>query len=56
MEDQQQANLTEIDTEPVNSLFLASNEHLKQDERLWIVDSCCTNHMCKDEKLFNNLI
>lgn len=51
----QQANITEEHCEQTGVLLVASSETLEDDDILWIVDSRCTSHMCRSEKMFQKL-
>ncbi|KAF7839956.1 Retrovirus-related Pol polyprotein from transposon TNT 1-94 [Senna tora] len=52
---QQQANCVEDGEEPSESLFMVSQGSCSYDGGIWLVDSGCTSHMCKEEKMFCDL-
>ncbi|XP_021909803.1 uncharacterized protein LOC110823675 [Carica papaya] len=51
----QHINITEISSEQSNTILVTSSELTVEDDSLWVVDSGCTSHMCKNEAMFVSL-
>lgn len=51
----QHVNVTEISSEQSNTILVASSELTVEDDSLWVINSGCTSHMCKNEAMFVSL-
>ncbi|KAK4434890.1 hypothetical protein Salat_0651900 [Sesamum alatum] len=52
---QQHANVADEQEDAIDMLFMVSNCNMNWSDEMWFVDSGCTSHMSKDERMFSSL-